>query len=81
MQTTFVTFGPLVPSSTKPMDANVRSSGPFQLMGLFLSGSGLAHRGLKAKVWMVEGGTPNTLLRRGLTRKSLVRVAGRNGSC
>jgi len=25
----------------------------------------------KAEVWMVEGGTPNTLLRRGLTRDSL----------
>jgi hypothetical protein len=25
----------------------------------------------KSEVWMVEGGTPNTLLRRGLTRESL----------
>lgn len=27
--------------------------------------------GGKTEVWMVEGGTPNTLLRRGLTRQSL----------
>src|SRR5687767_2944336 len=27
-----------------------------------------------AEVWMVEGGTPNTLLRRGLTRDSLIKV-------
>ncbi len=26
----------------------------------------------KTEVWMVEGGTPNTLLRRGITRNSLV---------
>src|SRR6188768_1343487 len=26
------------------------------------------------EVWMIEGGTPNTLLRRGLTRDSLIKV-------
>jgi hypothetical protein len=29
--------------------------------------------GQKCEVWMVEGGTPNTLLRRGITRDSLAR--------
>jgi Family of unknown function (DUF6152) len=31
----------------------------------------IAGKGGKPEVWMVEGGTPNTLLRRGLTRQSL----------
>jgi hypothetical protein len=31
----------------------------------------IAGKGGKSEVWMVEGGTPNTLLRRGLTRQSL----------
>jgi hypothetical protein len=69
-------------SSVHPQPPRVRRrfdpNAPIRLQGkvVKLSGeSGTDHievmKDGKPEVWMVEGGTPNTLLRRGLTRDSL----------